>query len=134
MIKSIVKLTLLGLVAIAVTGVPIVLHAQNTNAATATTNKPPANPSARLPFRGKVTAIDNAKMTITVVNRTFQINSQTIITKDGKPATLSDVSVGDNVTGSVKREKDGKWTAVKLNFGIPAVKPAAPSNTKPNTP
>jgi hypothetical protein len=133
MIKSIVKFTLLGLVAIAVTGTPIVLHAQVTNAATAT-NKPPANPSGRLPFRGKVKAIDNTAMTITVETRTFQINSQTIITKDGKPATLSDVSVGDNVTCMVKREKSGKFSAVKLNFGIPAAKPAGSSNTRTNAP
>lgn len=132
MIKSLIKFASLGLVAIAVTGTPIVLHAQDT--ATTTTNKPPANPSARLPIRGKVKAIDSTTMTITVANRTFQITSQTIINKDGKPATLSDAAVGDNVTGSVKRKKDGKFTALKLNFGIPAPKPARASNTTTNTP
>ena len=85
-------------------------------------------------MRGKVKAIDNAAMTITVGTHALQINSETIITKDNKPATLSEVSVGDNVTGSVKREQNGKWTAIKLNFGIPAPKPAGASNTKTNTP
>lgn len=136
MIKSIAKFALLGLVAIAVTGTPIVLRAQDTNAAPAT-NKPPAKPSSHLPLRrSKVTAIDNTAMTITLGSRTFQITSQTIIIKDGKPATMSDVAVGDDVTGSVKKEKDGKWTALKLNFGmpLPKPKPASASNTKTNTP
>jgi hypothetical protein len=134
MIKSILKFTVLGLLAVAVSGTPIVLHAQTTNAP-ATTNKPPnSNPSLRpLPFRGKVKAIDVGAMTITVAARTFQITSQTTITKDAKPATLSDAAVGDMVTGQVKRDADGKWTAVKLNFGVPAPKRAAP-NMQTNTP
>lgn len=132
MIKSLLKFTALGLMAIAITGIPIVLHAQDTNTVTAT-NRPPI-PSARpVPFRGKVKSIDNTAMTITVETRTFQITSQTIITKDGKPATFSDAAVGDNVQGSVKRENNGKYTALKLNFGIPAPKRTL-SNTKTNAP
>jgi hypothetical protein len=134
MIRSLLKFTVVVLLGIAVTETPVVLHAQDTNAATAT-NKPPANPSARpLPFRGTVKAIDSTAMTITVATRTFQITSQTTITKDGKPALLSDAAVGDNVTGSVKRGKDGKFTAVKLNFGLPAPIKSGGSNTKTNTP
>jgi hypothetical protein len=134
MIKSLMKFALLGLVALAVSGTPVMLHAQSTNAP-AVTNKPPnSNPSLRpLPFRGKVKAIDIGAMTITVATRTFQITSETLITKDGKPATLSDAVEGDNVTGQVKRDAQGKWTAVKLNFGVAAPKAGA-SNTKTNTP
>ena len=133
MIKSLLKFTALVLLGIAVTGTPVVLHAQETNSAA--TNKVSTNPSLRpLPIRGKVKAIDNGAMTVTVANRTFQINSQTIITKDGKPALLSDVVVGDNTTGSVKKDADGKWIAVKLNFGVAPAKPAGASNTKTNMP
>ncbi|HLX73041.1 MAG TPA: hypothetical protein VKV04_25730 [Verrucomicrobiae bacterium] len=136
MIKSLMKVTVLGLLALAVSGTPIVLHAQDTNAP-ATTNKPAANPALRpVPFHGKVKAIDMGAMTITVAMRTFQITSQSIITKDGKPATLSDGAVGDNATGQVKREAvgtEGKWTVVKLNFGVVTPRTGA-SNTKTNTP
>ena len=104
MIKSLTKFTVMGLLAVAVSGMPILLHAQATNAP-ATTNKPSSNPSMRpIPFHGKVKAIDMGAMTITVGTRALQINSQTIITKDGKPAMLSDGAVGDNVTG---RKGDG---------------------------
>src|SRR5579863_10549127 len=130
MMKSLLKFTVLVLLGMAVAGTPVVLHAQNTNSA-ATTNKVSTNPSMRpLPLRGKVKAIDNGAMTITVATRAFQITSQTILMKDGKPAMFSDVVVGDNVTGSVKREADGKWTALKLNFGVPMPKPAGAANTK----
>lgn len=130
MIKSILKVSLLGLLAIAVTGTPIMLRAQDASTTTAT-NKPPT-PRA-LPFRGKVMAIDNTAMTITVGTRPFQITSQTKITKDGKPATFGDGAVGDNVTGTVKRGADGKWNAVTIKFGTKP-KPAAPSNAATNAP
>ena len=74
-------------------------------------------------------------MTITVGTRALQINSQTIITKDGKPAMLSDGAVGDNVTGLVKREMvgtEGRWDVIKMNFGVPPARNQ--SNTKTNTP
>ena len=137
MIKSVVKFTVLGLLAITVAGMPVVLHAQDTNATNAAaTNKVSTNPSLRpLPLaRSKVKAIDNGAMTITVANRTFQITSQTKLMKDGKPAVVADIIVGDEVTGLVKREADGKWTALKLNFGVAVPKKPASSNTKTNMP
>lgn len=136
MIKSILKFSLLGLLAIAVNGIPIVLHAQNASTNSVTTNKPPVNPSRRpLPFHGKVRAIDPGGMTITVSARTFQITSETKITKDGKPALLTDGTVGDNVSGSVKRDAQGKWNAVKINFGKVVKRGISnPTTNAPNTP
>jgi hypothetical protein len=136
MIKSVVKFTALGLLAFAVAGIPVVLHAQDTNATNAAaTNKLSTNPSLRpLPLRGKVKSIDNGAMTVTVGTHAYQITSQTKLTKDGKPAVMADIVVGDNVNGLVKRETDEKWTALKLNFGVVAPKTPAASNTKTNTP
>lgn len=139
MIKSVRKFSLLGLLALAVSGTPIMLHAQETS--TASTNKPAAKASAHSrPLRGKVKAMDSTAMTITVGNTTFQITSQTRITKDGKPATFGDGVVGDNLAAQLKKDADGKWNAVSVNFGAKA-KPAAkasnaakPSNTTTNTP
>lgn len=133
MTKSLMKFTVLGLLAFAVSGMPIMAHAQTTNAPAAT-NKPPRSSALRpIPFRGRIKAIDIGAMTIAVATRTFQVTSQTAITKDGKPATLSAAAAGENVTGLVKRDADGKWIAVKLNFGVTAPRPTAP-NTKTNTP
>lgn len=132
MIKSILKLGLLGLLAVAVAGTPIALRAQDAT----TTNKPAAKPIARtrIPFNGKLKAVDNTAKTITIGKHTIQITSETRINKDGKPATLEDGVVGENVSGLLKRTADGKFEAIIVNFGEKA-KPAAPaSNTKTNTP
>ena len=111
------------------------LHAQETQTSNTTTNKPSTNPAARArPFHGKVKAIDRMAMTITSGSTTFQVTSQTKITKDGKPATLEDGAVGDNVSAYLKKDDNGKWNASSINFGQkpkPAVKP---SNTTTNTP
>lgn len=132
MIKSILRFSLLGLLAFAVTGTPITLRAQETP--TAATNKPATAAHSSRPFRGKVKAIDATAMTITVANTTFQITSQTRITKDGKPAMLGDGAVGDNLSAQLKKDADGKWTAVSVNFGAKAKPAAKPSNTTTNTP
>lgn len=133
MIKSVLKFSLLGLLAFAVTGTPIILRAQETT--TTSTNKPSTNPVARpRPIHGKVKAIDSIAMTITIGNTTFQITSQTKIAKDSKPATLGDGAVGDNVSALLKKDADGKWNALSVNFGVKTKPAAKPSNTTTNTP
>jgi hypothetical protein len=47
----------------------------------------------------------------------FQITSETKITKDDKPATLSDAKVGEPVTGYAVEIADGKWEARSLYAG-----------------
>lgn len=129
MTKSILKLSLLGLLAFAAAGTPIMLCAQDAPS----TNHPVAKPRA-VPFHGKLKAVDNVAKTITIGMHTIQITSETKITKDGKPATLADGVVGESVSGRARRDIDGKFEAVSVNFGQNA-KPAAPaSSTKTNTP
>ena len=132
MIKSILKFSLLGLLAIGVAGTPVVLRAQDTPAAPAT---PPAakKPSNRaIPFHGKLKAVDNTAKTISVGEQTIQITSDTKITKAAKPATLEDGTVGDDVAGSYRKDADGKMNAVSLRFGPKPVADA--SQTKTNKP
>jgi hypothetical protein len=84
----------------------------------------PAGKPRQMPFRGKVSAVDKSAKTITLEGkengRTFQITSGTKITKDGKPAVLDDVKVGQSVGGLAKESAAGKWEAATLNLGMKA--------------
>jgi hypothetical protein len=125
--KSIFRFSFLVLLAIAMAGTPVALRAQNaaTNAAAHKRIK------SVTPFRGKLKAIDNTAKTISVGNEMIQITSETMITKAGKPATLEDGVVGDDVAGACRKDAEGKVNAVSLRFG-PKVPAAA--NTKTNAP
>ena len=70
-----------------------------------------------LPFNGKIGVVDKAAKTISVGKRTFHITSETRINKSGKPATLDDGVIGEDVSGYVKPTEDGKLVATKVNFG-----------------
>src|SRR5437588_6062102 len=84
------------------------------------------NKPKQLPFRGKVSAVDKTAKTITLEgkekSRTFQITSGTKITKDGKPAVMDDVIVGQTVGGLAKETAAGKWEVVTLTIGAKAGK------------
>jgi len=69
------------------------------------------------PFRGKLAALDKNLKTITVGKRTFHISSETQIKKAGKLATLDDGVVGEEASGYVKPDENGKLIATKINFG-----------------
>jgi hypothetical protein len=126
---------LVGLLAIAVVGTPVALRAQASTNAAAAEKKAAAEKRAAnrpLPFRGKIKAIDNNAKTLAVGKETFQITSDTKITKLGKPATLSDGVEGEIVAGSYHKDADGKLNAITVRFA-PMVQ-TEPSNTKTNKP
>jgi hypothetical protein len=123
--KVILKLSLLSLLAMAVAITPITARAQTTNA----TPKKKLFPNRTLPFHGKLKAIDNTAKTITVGTETIQITSETKITKMGKPATLQDGAVGDDVGGAYHKDAEGKSDAISLRFGP---KPTPESGSKTN--
>jgi hypothetical protein len=83
---------------------------------------PEAKPKATF-FHGKLEAVDKSAMTITVgsqVKRVVTITSQTKITNGGKPATLEDGVIGEDVTVSYIKSGDGadaKYTARYVRFG-----------------
>jgi len=80
----------------------------------------------QMPLRGKVSAVDKTTKTIVLEgkekSRTFQITSASKITKDGKPAVIDDVIVGQTVGGLAKETAAGKWEVVTLNIGAKAGK------------
>lgn len=115
MIKKLVRVSALGLMAAALTMLPAQVSAQTT-----TTNTPPATPPRRggHPFHGKLAAVDTTGKTIKVGESTYQITSETRIRKAGKPATLEDATVGEEVSGFVILQ-DGNEVARTLTIGPP---------------
>jgi hypothetical protein len=126
--KRILKFSLLGLLAIVMTATPVALRAQDTNAPAAAPKRPVHR---SLPFHGEVKSVDNAAKTISVGASTIQITSETKIMKAGKPGTFQDVAVGDNVSGSYRKDAAGEMSALSLHVGP---KMPSGSNTKTNTP
>ena len=121
--KHIARLSMLTLCAAAILAAPASSRAQAaTNAPAAAAPTPPvkkhrATPSATLSFHGSLTAVDTNAMTLTVEKRTFNMTSETIVTKDDKPAVLADGVVGETVRGAYKKNADGKLDAVTMRFG-----------------
>ncbi|HEY1490062.1 MAG TPA: hypothetical protein VGF90_03400 [Verrucomicrobiae bacterium] len=120
MIKSVLTITTLSLFAAAIVAMPVSAKAQE-----ATATNAPAAPAKHKKhdhsvFNGKLSAIDTKAMTLTVGERTFDITSDTKITKEGKPATLADGVVGETVGGAYKKGADGKLSATSIHFGAKA--------------
>ena|ERR1035437_5555759 len=122
MLKSILKLGAIGLLAAAIAGAPTQLLAQTTNK-TATAKKAPAEKKrSGGGVHGNLAAIDKVAKTITVGKHTYQITSETKISKAGKPGTLDDGVVGEYVSLGYKAAEDGKLNATKVTFGKPEAK------------
>lgn len=69
-----------------------------------------------LPFNGKVASVDKAANTFKVGERVFSLTADSRITKAGKPATLGDAAVGEEVGGSYKKVGN-KLEVVSVRFG-----------------
>jgi hypothetical protein len=123
MSKSILKLSLLGLMVAAVMGAPVQVRAQT---------EPPVAEKKKerttLPFHGKLKAVDTAAKTIAIGEHTYQITADTKIFKGDKAATLADAVVGENVGGSYKKAEGGKLDVLTVHFGP---KPEGVADAKP---
>jgi len=115
--RHILTIAALSLFAAAIVAMPVSARAQDA----AATNAPAAPVKHKKHdhsvFNGKLSAIDTKAMTLTVGERTFEITSDTKITKDGKPATLADGVVGETVGGAYKKNAEGKLIATSIHFG-----------------
>jgi hypothetical protein len=121
MIKSIGKMTLAGLLAAVVLGMPVRVSAQDKPTEKPVPSAPAAGATAKaVPFKGKISVVDKAAKTITLDDknkRVFLITSETKMMKGDKPATLDDGVVGELVTGSYHKGDDGKLSAKSVYFG-----------------
>lgn len=116
-------IALYAIAAAALLAVPATIRAEDAPAAKP--DAPAAAPAAKkhgsLPFHGKVTAVDTTAMTVTIGTKTYNITSDTKITKDGEPATLADIIVGTMIGGAYKKDGD-KLNATTINTGQKADK------------
>ena len=117
MIKSFLKISVLGLLATAIAGLPLQSLAQSTNKPAIEKNASAEKKKSAHPFKGTLAAVDKTAKSIQVGKTTYQITSGTKITKAGKPATLEEGVVGEEVTGYVKPGERGKMTATTVHFG-----------------
>jgi hypothetical protein len=115
-------------IAVALAATPAISRAaDSTNAPAAETPTPKKH---GLPYHGKVAAVDAAAMTFTVGNTTYGNTSTTKITKEGKPAVFSDITVGAAVHGYCLKDDAGKVNATLVRIGAPKkAEAAAPATT-----
>lgn len=79
--------------------------------------KPDAKAHRPTPFRGKIASVDTNTKILTVGERKFLATPETKIVKAGKPATLADAVVGEEVGGAYRKSDDGKLQLVSLRLG-----------------
>lgn len=115
--KHILRIVVFSLLAAAIAVAPTQTLAQEKKEKPAVEKKDAPKGERGLPFRGKVAALDKTAKTVTVGERVFQVTSDTKIRKDGKPATLDDAVVGDEIGGTYTKGDDGKLTAKTLRIG-----------------
>jgi hypothetical protein len=116
------QIALFSIVMAALVAVPAISRAQDTTNQPAATT--PAPKKQGLPFHGKVSAVDTTANTLTVGALTINVTSDTKITKDGQPATLADITVGANASGSYKKDAAGKLNATVIHIGAKKKKSA----------
>ena len=128
MIRNIGRITLAGLLAAIVLGVPVKASAQDqTKPATPATPTPapPEKKTRGTTFMGKLGEVDKTAKTFTVEEKekklTISANSETKFYKNendmNKPSTLEEGVVGQEVTGSYMKGEDGKMTARNVYWG-----------------
>jgi len=116
--KSIVRVVVLSLLSTAIALAPTTGWAQEDKKADAEKKEAPAKKKRDvLPFNGKVGAIDKTAKSIKVGERVFLVTSETRLMKAGKPATLDDAAVGEEVSGAYRRTDDGKLNLISVRFG-----------------
>lgn len=91
-------------------------------------------PAARsVPFHGKIELMDKASKSIRVGTRTFHVVDDTRIMKGGKPASLEDAGLGEQVGGLYREGDAGRLELLSLRIGPkPPRESAARKDAKDN--
>lgn len=101
----------------------------------AATDAPKEKQARPYPFNGKVHAVDKKAMTITLLgkekSRVLHVDAKSKFQKMGKPATLDDVVVGEEVGGQILKSADGKEMIVSIRVGPRPETDKAPKKDKP---
>jgi hypothetical protein len=90
-------------------------------AASASPSASAAASTRALPFHGMVSAVDQSAKTFTIAgketSRVFNVTDKTTVTKDGNPATMSDIAEKEEVRGSYWKNADGSLEAKTVKLG-----------------
>jgi len=97
-------------------------HLEAATAASPSPEPAPTAPARPIPFNGKIFAVDKAAKTFSTQNkekkiRIFEINAETKIAKNNKPATFDDLKDGDEIRGSALKKGDGRFDVLSVNIG-----------------
>jgi hypothetical protein len=103
------------------------LNAQLSPATTASPAASPAtSPAAKqanrpIPFRGKISAVDQSAKTFTLGgkegSRVFKVTDSTTIMKAGAPATMTDIVENEQARGTYLKQADGTLEAKTVKIG-----------------
>jgi hypothetical protein len=111
--------------------------ARATDSASQTNAVKPKLPQG-MPVYGKVGAIDKQAGTITLQGkekiRIFYITAQTRVHRDGQPAKLEDVVVGQWIGGYARPDANGRSTLSTLNLAVVQKTPAGGNAQTPAKP
>jgi hypothetical protein len=102
---------------------------------------PSASPSASastsmrsIPYHGMISAVDQSAKTFTIAgketSRVFKVTDKTTVTKDGNPATMSDIAEKEEVRGSYWKNADGSLEARSVKLGAKTEKEKAKKKSK----
>ena len=137
---------------IASLALPMLLNAQTTpktSSSPSTSPKTAASPATSpakqstrpVPFHGMISAVDQNAKTFTITgkkeSRVFKITDKTSISKNGKAATMKDITENEEASGSYWKNADGTLEAktVKLGpMGAGAKKGKSPPAASPISP
>jgi hypothetical protein len=91
-------------------------------ASAAPTASSTASPTAKaLRYHGMIASVDQTAKTFTIAgketSRVFKVTDQTKITKDGNPATISDLVEKEEVRGAYWKSADGSLEAKSVKLG-----------------
>jgi hypothetical protein len=104
------------------------LNAQLSPATTASpATSPAANPATRpIPFRGKISAVDQSAKTFTLGGKegsqVFKVTDSTKIMKGGAPGTMADIVENEQARGTYLKQADGTLEAKAVRIGPKARK------------
>jgi len=96
-----------------------------------------ASPSTKpMSFYGMISSVDQSAKTFTIsgkdMSRVFKVTDQTKITKDGNPATMSDIAEKEEVHGRYWKAADGSLEAKVVKLGAKSEKKKESKNVSPS--
>jgi hypothetical protein len=106
---------------LSLSGSPLMFGAAESGASPADASAKTEKAAKRIPFRGKISAVDATARTFTLEGkekaRVFHVPAEAKLKKDGKEAAFDHLKVGETVGGQYQEGTGGTLEAVTVNIG-----------------